>query len=79
MARSCQLKRLAQMRLAEAALVFQDVSAAQEPLELFRVIGKAAHDPTYGGYRIAFTARLAIHQQLQALACRSAARIPRHV
>jgi mannobiose 2-epimerase len=42
--------------LAETALAFRDPSAAQEALELFRTIDKVAHDSTYGGYRMAFTA-----------------------
>jgi len=42
--------------LAEAALAFHDASAAQEALELFRTIDKVAHDSTYGGYRMAYTA-----------------------
>ena len=42
--------------LAEAAMAFHDPSAAQEALDLFRVIDKAAHDETYGGYRMVFTA-----------------------
>jgi cellobiose epimerase len=42
--------------LAEAALAFHDAGAAQEALELFRVIDKVAHDSTYGGYRMAYTA-----------------------
>jgi mannobiose 2-epimerase len=41
--------------LAEAALAFQDECAAEEALELFRLIDKAGHDPTYGGYCMAFT------------------------
>ena len=42
--------------LAETALAFHDAGAAQEALELFRIIDKVAHDPTYGGYRMAYTA-----------------------
>ncbi len=42
--------------LAEAALAFHDKSLAEEALELFRVIDKYAHDSTYGGYRMVFTA-----------------------
>lgn len=42
--------------LAETALAFHDPAAAQDALDLFRVIDKAAHDSTYGGYRMVFTA-----------------------
>jgi len=42
--------------LAETAMAFHDPSAAEEALELFRTIDKVAHDSTYGGYRMAFTA-----------------------
>lgn len=42
--------------LAQAAVAFHDASAGQEALELFRAIDKAAHDSTYGGYRMVFTA-----------------------
>jgi mannobiose 2-epimerase len=42
--------------LAETAMAFHDASAAQEALELFRTIDKVAHDSTFGGYRMAFTA-----------------------
>jgi len=42
--------------LAEYALAFHDNQAANEALELFRVIDQHAHDNRYGGYRIAFTA-----------------------
>jgi cellobiose epimerase len=42
--------------LAEYALAFHDKQAAQEALDLFRVIDQHAHDNEHGGYRIAFTA-----------------------
>ena len=42
--------------LAEASIAFHDPSAAREALELFRTIDKVAHDSTYGGYYMAFTA-----------------------
>lgn len=42
--------------LAEYAVAFHDSQAAQEALDLFRVIDQHAHDNQYGGYRIAFTA-----------------------
>jgi mannobiose 2-epimerase len=42
--------------LAEYALAFHDNQAAREALDLFQVIDRHAHDDTFGGYRIAFTA-----------------------
>ncbi len=42
--------------LAETALAFHDAGAAKEALELFRIIDKVAHDSTFGGYRMAFSA-----------------------
>lgn len=42
--------------LAQAALAFHDATAAREAMDLFHVIDKAAHDSTYGGYRMVFKA-----------------------